>query len=660
MSPKPTAEMAFLAVLCVAVATGAAAATSWVATVAHNPGVGASVWRSDVALLNPCPEPATVELTLHAAAGDFTATSTIAGNAEQVLEDVVGQLVDGDASGSLEVHANRPLLVSSRTYTLAAGGTYGQSLDGVTAEEALGRGESALLNQLREDGAFRTNLGVLNLGLSPAAVDVRLSDHDGSTVGTFRLLIAAGRVVQDLRPFAARFGRTDVTGGSARVTVVVGSGVVAYASVVDNVTDDPTTVAMRVAPDCDAPPEIEDSLAVVEGMTVTELATGNPGYRRFRLDYAQPSDHDHPDGGQLSQLVTLLYRSADAPVVLEVEGFTSAHPDQLVELTASLEANQVKVEHRFFGGSTPVPADWGLLTVAQAATDLHRVVAALRPILTGPWISSGHGQGGLTAVCHRRLFPDDVDGTVPYSAPISLGAPDERYVAFLAGVGDAPCRERVVALQREALSRRQAMLDLLATSPGTRSLSFERIGGADSALEAVVLELPFSFWQFFGGPSCAEVPEVTGSDQELFDALDGFVGFASAADGYLAFLAPYYVQAHAELGYPALATEHLADLLRTGAPTLEAGVLPEGVTATYDPAPMADLAAWVASQGSRLLFIYGEDDPVAAGAFELGEAVDSYRFVAPDGNDGAGISSLAAADREQVLDILERWASQQP
>ena len=37
-------------------------------------------------------------------------------------------------------------------------------------------------------------------------------------------------------------------------------------------------------------------------------------------------------------------------------------------------------------------------------------------------------------------------------------------------------------------------------------------------------------------------------------------------------------------------------------------------------------------------------------AIELGDAVDSYRFVIPDGNDGVGISSLSAADQAQVLE----------
>jgi|GEM_PF-592038 len=650
-------SLALGVLLCVVVAPGARAASAWIPTVAHNPGSGDSVWRSDLSLLNLCPETATVELTLHSLAGAVTATCTVEGSADQVLRDVVGMLTSGDASGALEVRSDRPLLVSSRTYTLAAGGTFGQSLDGVAVEDGLDRGESAFLHQLEENGSFRTNIGLLNMSLSMALVEVSLFDGLGGVVGTYRLPVNAGRSTQDLRPFASRFGRSDIAGGYARVTVVIGGGIYAYASVVDNATHDPTTVTMRAAPDCDAPLDIRDRLAAVEGMSVTELSTGNPGYRQFRLGFVQPSDHGNPAAGQLSQLLTLHVRSDEAPVVLEVEGFTNANPDQLVELTTFLEGNQLKVEHRFFGGSTPDPADWSLLTLEQAASDLHRIVSALRPILTGAWISTGHGKGGLTAVCHRRHHPGDVDGTLAYSTAISLGAPDERYLGFLAGIGTTACRERLLALQHEALARRQAMLDLMATSPRTRTLSFARIGGADSALEAVVLELPFSFWQFFGGPSCADLPEVTDGDQALFETLDAHVGFATAADPYLGFLEPYYYQARTELGYPALPTAHLADLLRTGTVTLEAGLLPDGVTAAHDPAAMTDLAGWVATQGSRLLFLYGEDDPVTAGAVDLGDAVDSYRFVIPDGNDGVGITSLTAAEQAQVVDILERWTS---
>lgn len=643
-----------------AIASNGRAQSQWVAAVAHTPGVGDSVWRSDLSVLNLCPEPATVELTLHGASGVSSAAYTVEGGALQVFQDVVGQLTAGDVTGSLEVDANRPVLVSSRTFNLASSGTYGQSLDGVSAEAGLTSGDRAYLQPLREDGGFRSNVGLLNMGATPAVVEVSLHDRLGVLVGTFRSVVAAGRLAQDNRPFLIRFGRDDIVGGYARVAVVTGSGVWAYASVVDNGTDDPTTVTMKAAPDCDVPVDIRDRLAAVDGMTVTELSTSTPGYRYFRLSFVQPADHDHPNGGEFQQYLTLMFRSYGAPMVLETEGYANLWRDSRAELTTLLEANQLTVEHRFFDTSTPVLTDWSLLTIAQAAADHHRIVEALKPIFTGPWISSGHSKGGMTAVYHRRFYPGDVIGTVPYVAPISFGAPDQRYVDFVASVGEAACRDRLTALQREVLGRRQAMLDLMAISPRTSGLSFARIGGPETAFEAVVLELPFTFWQYAGEGYCGALPELTDSDADLFVALDRFVGFSSASDDTFDFFEPYYYQAQTQLGYPALASDHLADLLVTDAATLEAGLLPDGVTAVYEPTVMPDVGDWVATEGLRLLFVYGEYDPWAAGAFELGNAADSFRFDVVHGTHGAHITALPAADREQVYDILERWTGVRP
>jgi hypothetical protein len=67
------------------------------------------------------------------------------------------------------------------------------------------------------------------------------------------------------------------------------------------------------------------------------------------------------------------------------------------------------------------------------------------------------------------------------------------------------------------------------------------------------------------------------------------------------------------------------------------------------------VANWVAGDGERLMFIYGGDDPWTAGAFELGAARDSYRFVAPGHGHGADLAALPAAERDQALAALSSW-----
>jgi hypothetical protein len=57
--------------------------------------------------------------------------------------------------------------------------------------------------------------------------------------------LAAGEWAQETEPFKNKAGRTDVNRGYARVTMQSGSGVFAFASVVDDLTNDPTTVVMQ-------------------------------------------------------------------------------------------------------------------------------------------------------------------------------------------------------------------------------------------------------------------------------------------------------------------------------------------------------------------------------------------------------------------------------
>jgi len=413
--------------------------------------------------------------------------------------------------------------------------------------------------------------------------------------------------------------------------------------------------------DDDGAGDIADRLGAIEGMTVEELTSSNPGYRFFSLQYVQPADHNNPSGAAFSQSMKLIHISTDAPMVFMPMGYAGMDVDELQELTQMLGANQLAVEHRFFRTSRPEPADWTLLTIKQAAADHHRIVEALKPIYEAAWISTGGSKGGMTATYHRRFYPDDVDGTVAYVAPLSLGAPDERYIDFLNNIGDQDCLAKLRAIQVEVLTRREAMVTLLSAQATETNASFNRIGGLERAIESVILDFPFTFWQYFGIASCSSVPEATATDQEIFDFVNQIIAFQMASDSAFDFLDPYYYQAASELGYPDLATSHLAGLLLTDAPSTEQGLIPEGVAPpTYNPNAMLDIAEWVETEGNRLIFIYGQWDPWTTGAYELGAATDSFKFIVPNGTHGSRMSQLNAEDKAVVLDALQRWTGVTP
>jgi hypothetical protein len=55
------------------------------------------------------------------------------------------------------------------------------------------------------------------------------------------------------------------------------------------------------------------------------------------------------------------------------------------------------------------------------------------------------------------------------------------------------------------------------------------------------------------------------------------------------------------------------------------------------------------------MLVYGEFDPWSTHQIPLGAALDSYTYVAPGGNHGARLGTLAAADKAKALQTLSRW-----
>jgi hypothetical protein len=227
--------------------------TYWVPVVSSTNGANGSVWRSDLGLLGADPAGAAVELRFHASNSSATRVVTVAPDAMVNLVDVVAWLdADFSGSGALEICSDGELVVDSRTYNVLAsshgcfpGGTFGQHLAGDLSSSGLAVGGSARLGQLQESSAFRTNIGLANTGAREATVEVSLLDATGSELLNFELVVEPNRWLQDNRPFFKRAGREDLDAASAKVTVISGDGIVAYASVIDNLTNDATTVPMR-------------------------------------------------------------------------------------------------------------------------------------------------------------------------------------------------------------------------------------------------------------------------------------------------------------------------------------------------------------------------------------------------------------------------------
>ncbi|GLZ37276.1 S28 family serine protease [Actinokineospora sp. NBRC 105648] len=405
--------------------------------------------------------------------------------------------------------------------------------------------------------------------------------------------------------------------------------------------------------------DIAERLRAIPGLTVvSESATPPAGYRFFLLTYKQPVDHRHPRGASFEQRFQLLHKDTARPMVLHTTGYNMSTNAFRSEPTRLVDGNQISVEQRFFTPSRPSPADWDDLDIWQAATDHHRIVAALKPVYPAKWISTGASKGGMTSVYHRRFYPGDVDGVVAYVAPNDVNNPADRaYDRFFATVGtDAACRTRLEDVQREALKRRTALVAKYQAAATAAGWTFDKVlGSIDKAYEMTVLDTEWAFWQYSLQSDCPTVPAKTATDDELYAFIDTIAGFAFYADQGITPYAPYYYQAATQLGWPQPRFEHLRGLLRYPGLYQANSSLPKDLRSPHDPRAMIDVDKWVRSQGSQFLFVYGSNDPWGAEQF-VPSRRDSHLYVAPGANHGANIAALVPAERDAATATLQRWA----
>jgi hypothetical protein len=233
-------------------------------SVGHLDGVN-SKWQSDVRLTNPTATKQSYALTFtpsDPSQGVKTTNILIAANDTTALDDIVrnwygvgtlgesanGVLLIVPASGSgkgLEgnVSVNTVAVASSRTYNVTSNGTLGQYIPAIPFASFIGKAAAALsLQQVAQNGAFRTNLGLVEAAGSPATALITVFSNDGAKLLEQSVSLKANEQKQ-LNSFLAANNIT-LDDGRIEVQVTDGNGkITAYASRVDNLTGDPLLVS---------------------------------------------------------------------------------------------------------------------------------------------------------------------------------------------------------------------------------------------------------------------------------------------------------------------------------------------------------------------------------------------------------------------------------
>lgn len=403
--------------------------------------------------------------------------------------------------------------------------------------------------------------------------------------------------------------------------------------------------------------EVWDKLKSLPGVTQVDTLASKHYANKYVMYIDQLLDPAHPEVGSFKQRVILAHVGYDRPTVLVTEGYDAnyaVNPNYKEELSVLLNANLVFVEYRYFGESMPQPCNWAYLTVKNSLADLHRVNITFRNLYSGKWVATGISKGGQTTMFYRSYYPDDVDVSVPYVAPLNQSLEDGRHEVFLSEkVGTAKERKAVEEAQLTLLKRKQALLPMLAAYCKEKGYTF-RVP-LEEVFDYCVLEYAFALWQW--GTPVANIPSEKDSDKVWFDYL-----IAINAPDYFSQQSPFpsfNVQAAKELGYYGYDVEPFKAYLSiaTAKDYLRRVMLPEELDdLTFDDALYRHTVDFLKNEDPKMIYIYGENDPwTASGVTWLEGKKNIHVFVHPRGSHSTRIATFSEKKQREIKSLLEDW-----
>jgi hypothetical protein len=223
--------------------------------IVHASGANGAEYWTDLFLFNP--DPISHFLSLAAtlwdqAEGKWNVTITLAPGESRQVSDALLTLFGWSGVARLDVQSGFPngrVLVTSRTYTVREdGSTYGMLVPPLDAAQTATAGETLEILGPTGASSSRTNLALVSVaGYSPASVHVQILDDKGSLLDSFDQTVPPENGLQLNDLFRAR-GLGDGP-KAALIRLSPSSGILAaYATTIDNATNDPVYFAGNLAP----------------------------------------------------------------------------------------------------------------------------------------------------------------------------------------------------------------------------------------------------------------------------------------------------------------------------------------------------------------------------------------------------------------------------
>ena len=387
----------------------------------------------------------------------------------------------------------------------------------------------------------------------------------------------------------------------------------------------------------------------VPSATVKKLKAKDHFKESYEIMIKQPLDHKNPAAGYFEQRVFLHHADRKRPMLMVTEGYGAG--SSTYELATAMNSNQLTVEYRYYGKSKPINHDWKYLKNDHAMDDLHRLRKLFGKIYKKKWVATGISKGGTTTLTYKYRYPKDVKASVAYVAPLALAQEDKRLDEHILSVGSEACRNKLDAFQKEALKRRENLVQMVEDWAVKEKKAFEFMGYGRT-FEYAVLEYTFSFWQW--GADCSTVPALDASDKEYFEHLNKVVGFDFYSDATCDYFRPSYYQFVTELGYYGFIKDHVSDLLVDAKEPTNLFFAPQNTDLSFTQycKPVID---WLNVNGDKIIYIYGAIDTWTAAGYHPSKTVDALRLDLKDGPHTTRIASFSKEDQDKVYAKMNKW-----
>jgi len=399
------------------------------------------------------------------------------------------------------------------------------------------------------------------------------------------------------------------------------------------------------------PKDLITQLNDLPNVTVEKIKGDTTYAEYYEMWFTQPIDHNNPEHGTFKQRVFLGHHDLKKPMVVEIQGYNIWH-QKADELSKLIDANQLKIEHRYFNDSRPDSLEWKYLNIKQAAADQHAVIQALKSIYKNKWITTGISKGGQTTIYHRYFYPNDVDVSVPYVAPMNLEREDKRIYKHLASVGSEESRSKVKNFQIACFENRKQLLPLLKEHAKDKKLDFKM--GFEKALDLNILEYSFAFWQW-GNTTIEDIPNSDAKAKDLFAHLAKSSPFNFFDTKGIKQQQPFFYQALTELGMYGYEVAPFKKYINYDKDLTFDFTLPEGADGTFNPESMIAVNEWLQTKADKMLFIYGEFDTWSATQVDLKDNTKCKKFVNPKGAHGTRMKSFSPETQAEMVKTLEAW-----